>query len=93
MTLVGVTAGIKWDGVLQVQFTVPVAPQVFHKIFYNCQNYKAAPAGNQEAGNQEAGELVDDTSTVTLDRDDIVNVFGEVSLMPVCICISSYNLL
>lgn len=66
-----------------MQFTVPVAPQVFHKIFYNCQNYKAAPASNQEAG-----ELVDDTSTVTLDREDIVNVFGEVSLMPVCICIS-----
>lgn len=86
MTLDGINAGIKWDGVLQVQFSVPVAPQVFHKIVYVCQNYKAAPASNQEAG-----ELVDDNSTVILDRDDIVKVFGEVSLMPVSIRFLQYR--
>ena len=59
-----------------MQFTVPVTPQVFHKVFYNCQNYKVAPAGSQEAG-----ELVDDNETVTLDRDDIVKVFGVVRLL------------
>ena len=72
------TAGIKWGGVLQVQFTVPVTPQVFHKVFYKCQNYKVAPASSQEAG-----ELVNDNETVTLNRDDIVKVFGVVSLLPV----------
>ena len=72
------TAGIKWGGILQVQFTVPVVPQIFHKVFYNCQNYQVAPASSQEAG-----ELVDDNETVTLDRDDIVKVFGVVSLLPV----------
>ena len=78
LTLGGMTAGIKWGGILQVQFTVPVTPQVFHKVFYKCQNYKVAPASSQEAG-----ELVDDNETVTLDRDDIVKVFGVVSLLSV----------
>ena len=65
-------------GILQVQFIIPVTPQVFHKVFYNCQSYKVAPPSSQEAG-----ELVDDNETVTLDRDDIVKVFGVVSLLPV----------
>lgn len=71
-------AGIKWDGILQVQFTVPVTPEIFHKVFYDCKNYQLAPQGSS----QEAGELVNDTETVTLDRDDIVKVFGAVSLLP-----------
>lgn len=63
---------IKWEGILRVQFTVPVTPQVFHKVFYECKNYQLAP----KKDSQEAGELVNDTETVILDRDDIVKVFG-----------------
>ena len=66
-----------------MQFTVPVTPQVFHKVFYECKNYKLAPKGDS----QEAGELVNDTETVTLDRDDIVKVFGAVRLL--CVAPSS----
>ncbi|KAL3141389.1 hypothetical protein ABBQ32_004966 [Trebouxia sp. C0010 RCD-2024] len=69
-------AGIKWEGILRVQFTVPVTPQVFHKVVYECKNYQLAP----KRDSQEAGELVNDTETVTLDRDDIVKVFGAVRL-------------
>ena len=69
-------AGIKWGGVLQVQFTVPVTSQIFHKVFYDWINHQVPPASSQEAG-----ELVDDSETVTLDRDAIVKVFRVVCLL------------
>ena len=46
-----------------MQFTVPEAPEVFHKVFYECKNYRLAPKGDSH----EAGELVNDTEAVTLD--------------------------
>lgn len=70
-----------------MQFTVPVTPQVFHKVFYECKNYQLAP----KKDSQEAGELVNDTETVILDRDDIVKVFGAVRLMPGTLCLKHFG--
>ena len=61
---------------LQVQFTISVTPLVFRKTFSGCKTYARAPVSSQEPG-----ELVDDTSSVTMDRDDIVKVFGVVSAL------------
>ena len=70
-------AGIKWGGLLQVHFTVCVECDIFNKVFNGCKRTCST------ADTQEPGELPQprDTVTVTLDRDDLVRVFGAVSML------------
>ena len=69
-------AGIKWGGVLLVEFNTTVEPEVFDKVFDGCirrWSFKAT---------QEPGELLQKgvTETIDLDRDDMLRIFGKVSM-------------
>jgi len=68
-------AGIQWGGILEVKFTICVEPGVFNKVFDGCPRLHAAD--KQEPGEMpEPGELV----VVNLDRDEMLRVFGKVSI-------------
>ena len=73
-------AGIRWGGVLQVQFKTPVEPEVFAKVFHGCKTEFSGCKREAAACNQEPGELAEqiDTTTVKLDRDDMLRIFGKV---------------
>ena len=77
LCLISSVAGIKWGGLLQVHFTVDVECDIFNKVFNGCKRTCST------ADAQEPGELPQprDTVTVTLDRDDLVRVFGAVSML------------
>lgn len=67
--------GIQWGGLLEVKFTTCVEPGLFNKVFDGCP--RSHSAGKQEPGEMpEPGELV----VVNLDRDEMLRVFGKVSI-------------
>lgn len=71
-------AGIKWGGALSVEFKTDVEPSVFAKVFDGCKRGRS----NRPLYTQEPGELPRrcDTETVYLDRDDMLRIFGKVSM-------------
>ena len=72
------SAGIKWGGILQVEFETNVEPEVFAKAFDGCKRVR--PTRKQEPNcEQEPGEVPpDDSVTVQLNKEDMLRVFGKV---------------